>query len=255
MQCRQDNQDLGRDNGGAHWLAPEEPQKVRAPCLLRLLVFKRVLFADFRARCRNVNCVCFSEDGKLIASGSNDTTVKIWDASTGACQSTLTVDANVSSLDFSPCGSKIAAACNLHNREQFSVKILTTSGLGCTDGTTSAWDVAVATQEAEFKGDNFSFTDSSGDQQTVGQYVVTKKDDLVLVYLKTHMAEGEPAAGEENKKAIAFFRAPGDVQTLECAGDRIAVGCENEGYENEIGDRIAVGCQKLHLQAKWLVVA
>ena len=43
----------------------------------------------------------------------------------------------------------------------------------------------------------------------------------------------------ENKKAIAFFRAPGDVQTLECAGDRIAVGCKNE--------------EVLHLQAPWLL--
>ena len=34
--------------------------------------------------------VCFSSDGKQIASGSWDTTVKIWNASSGELQSTLT---------------------------------------------------------------------------------------------------------------------------------------------------------------------
>ena len=36
--------------------------------------------------------VCFSSDGKQIASGSWDTTVKIWNASSGELQSTLRVE-------------------------------------------------------------------------------------------------------------------------------------------------------------------
>ena len=65
----------------------------------------------------NVVSVCFSSDGKQIASGSWDTTVKIWNASSGELQSTLRVDGLVSSLDFSPCGSKIAAAFNVLDDE------------------------------------------------------------------------------------------------------------------------------------------
>ena len=42
-----------------------------------------------------------------------------------------------------------------------------------------------------------------------------------------------------HEKTIAFFHAPGNVTTLECAGDRIAVGCQNG--------------EVLHLQAAWLV--
>ena len=103
------------------------------------------------------------------------------------------------------------------------------------DGTTRAWDVATGTQKAEFEGDKFSFTRSSGgNEQTVGAYVVTKKDNLVLVH-----ALKQKESATENSHAVAFFRAPGVVQTLECAGDRIAVGCQNG--------------EVLHLQAPWLV--
>jgi len=42
-------------------------------------------FYNFR-----VNFVVWSPDGKQIASGSYDETIKIWDSQSGDCQSTLT---------------------------------------------------------------------------------------------------------------------------------------------------------------------
>ena len=160
--------------------------------------------------------VCFSSDGKQIASGSWDKTVKIWNASSGELQSTLTGhDRAVTQVEFIDADTVVSSS---H------------------DGTTRAWDVATGTQKAEFEGDKFSFTKSSGAKQTVGAYVVTKKDNLVLVHQTHALKHNEPTA--ENNHTVAFFRTPGVVQTLECAGDRIAVGCQN-------GD-------VLHLQAPWM---
>ena len=161
--------------------------------------------------------VCFSSDGKQIASGSWDNTIKIWNASSGELQSTLTGHTDwVRQVEFIDADTVVSSS---------------------DDGTTRAWNVATCMQKAEFEGDKFSFTKSSGAKQTVGPYVVTKKDNLVLVHQTHALTHNEPTA--ENNHAVAFFRAPGVVQTLECAGDRIAVGCRNG--------------EVLHLQAAWLV--
>ena len=151
--------------------------------------------------------VCFDKTGKKLASCSADQTIMVWDATTGE-----------------PIGSPLAG----HNAPVTQVEFIDANTVvsSSNDGTTRAWDVATGTYKAEFEGDKFTFTKSSGgNEQTVGQYVVTREGALVLV--------------QENENTIAFFHAPGDVTTLECAGERIAVGCENG--------------EVLHLQAPWLL--
>jgi WD40 repeat protein len=55
-----------------------------------------------------VNCVAFSPDGNLIASGSDDQTVRVWEAGTGKEMMTLERHkSSVSSLAFSSDGQKI----------------------------------------------------------------------------------------------------------------------------------------------------
>ena len=73
-----------------------------------------------------VYCVAFDpQKPNILASCSRDKTIKIWDIESGSISEN--VDGAVSSLDFSPCGTKIAVACNDYDNDVFTVKILSSS--------------------------------------------------------------------------------------------------------------------------------
>ncbi len=55
-----------------------------------------------------INCVAFSEDGKLLATGHYDGLVNIWNAATGEKIRTINTNALVESLAFSPNGQLLA---------------------------------------------------------------------------------------------------------------------------------------------------
>jgi len=60
---------------------------------------------------RGVSKVAFSHDGKMLASGGTDNTIKIWDVATRGELRTLTGHtSNIESLDFSPDGNLLASA-------------------------------------------------------------------------------------------------------------------------------------------------
>ena len=59
----------------------------------------------------------------------------------------------------------------------------------------------------------------------IGRYIVTKEDDLLFVY-DTRVGANDGADGKE-KVLTAFFRAPSPITIVSCAGDKIAVCCQN----------------------------
>jgi WD40 repeat protein len=62
----------------------------------------------------SVYSMAFSPDGMHIASVSQDRTVKIWDAGSGACLQTLKGHSSVQSVAFSPDGKHIALVSRDH---------------------------------------------------------------------------------------------------------------------------------------------
>ncbi|KAL8299267.1 hypothetical protein RB593_009250 [Gaeumannomyces tritici] len=85
----------------------------------------------------SVFSVAFSPDGQRLASGSDDNTVKLWDAATGACLQTLEGhNYSVSSVAFSPDGQRLAS--------------------GSWDETVKLWDAATGACLQTLEGHNYS---------------------------------------------------------------------------------------------------
>ncbi|WXC51012.1 hypothetical protein QX201_010717 [Fusarium graminearum] len=81
----------------------------------------------------SVTSVVFSADGQRLASGSRDTTVKIWDPATGACEQTLEGHSgSVISVVFSADGQRLASSSR--------------------DKTVKIWDAATGACEQTLEG-------------------------------------------------------------------------------------------------------
>jgi WD40 repeat protein len=96
-----------------------------------------------RGHAREVRSVCFSPDGRRIATGSWDSTVKVWDARTG--RELLSLQGHtggVNSVCFSPDGKRLASASAGHQVD----------GRWMRDGEVKLWDVSLSTEGRQAGG-------------------------------------------------------------------------------------------------------
>ncbi len=64
---------------------------------------------ELKGHTQVINTVVFSPNGKILASGSHDGTIRLWDVKTGQLLHTLTEYRNESGIAFSPNGSTLAS--------------------------------------------------------------------------------------------------------------------------------------------------
>ena len=135
------------------------------------------LAATLSGHSANVSSVCYSPDGKTIASGCDDKTIKLWDAKAGALQTTLQGhSSSVNSVCFSPDGNTIASGSDDktfklwdtktgtlkttltgHSRDVMSVCFSpdgNTIASGSWDKTIKLWDASTGRLKTTLKGNN-----------------------------------------------------------------------------------------------------
>ena len=81
--------------------------------------------------------------------------------------------------------------------------------------------------QASVAGDKFSFSKVASTKQQVGRHIITVDRDLVLVHELNGANDAKGSAAVKDSAAVACFRARGNIKAVDCAGDQIAVGCEN----------------------------
>lgn len=138
---------------------------------------------------REAWCVAFSPDGKLLASGSDDHTIKLWDVATARETAVLNGHfATVSQISFSPDGSRLA-----------SISL---------DGTLRLWDIATAmplnTVTAYKKGRTLSWS-HDGRELVTGGY----KDEGATIWDAESLTKIRSLTGHTRDVRSSLFSPDG----------------------------------------------
>jgi len=113
-------------------------------------------------------------------------------------------------------------------QQDFGASAASAASAGQSADSTLFWDVVTGMRKDKVAIEQFAFPNGGiklPQGWRVGPFLVTKTDDLLLVADVDGGANDGAAASK--KKLAAFFRAPSAISRISCAGDKIAVACDN----------------------------
>ncbi|MBE9165139.1 serine/threonine-protein kinase [Tychonema sp. LEGE 06208] len=195
-------------------------QKLQQQCQAGLR-WKNAKVKNFAQHSDAVGAVAFSPDGLMLASGSKDKTVQIWDLATGKSIRTFAGDSStIWSVAFNSSGTKLATGTGFWRVMLWDLK--TGQGTRLLDHTASVWSVA-------FSPDDKLIASGSGDKTTkisdaaTGSLIYNLPDHTDFVYSVAFTPDGKSlVSGSKDKKITIVDVATGNlIKTLEGHGDQV----------------------------------
>lgn len=185
------------------------------------LQWKNAKVKNFAQHSDAVGSVAFSPDGLMLASGSKDKTIQIWDLATGKSIRTFPGDSStVWSVAFDSSGTKLATGTGFWRVMLWDLK--TGQATRTLDHTASVWSVALSP-------DGKLIASGSGDKTTKisdatnGSLIYNLPDHTDFVYSVAFTPDGKSlvSASKDKKITIVDVETGKLLKTLEGHGDQV----------------------------------
>ncbi|MEG3844286.1 protein kinase [Microcoleus sp. herbarium14] len=185
------------------------------------LRWKNAKVKNFAQHSDAVGSVAFSPDGLMLASGSKDKTIQIWDLATGKSIRTFPGDSStVWSVAFDSSGTKLATGTGFWRVMLWDLK--TGQATRTLDHTASVWSVALSP-------DGKLIASGSGDKTTKisdatnGSLIYNLPDHTDFVYSVAFTPDGKSlvSASKDKKITIVDVETGKLLKTIEGHGDQV----------------------------------
>ncbi len=195
-------------------------QKLQEQCQSGLR-WKNAKVKKFAQHSDAVGSVAFSPDGLMLASGSKDKTIQIWDVATGKSIRTFPGDSStVWSVTFDSTGTKLATGTGFWRVMLWDLK--TGQATRTLDHTASVWSVALSP-------DGKLIASGSGDKTTkisdatTGSLIYNLPDHTEFVYSVAFTPDGKSlvSASKDKKITIVDVATGKLLKTIEGHGDQV----------------------------------